>query len=205
MFGWGGSSDVGVGLSRNALRGHGLREVSLVRSRFRATQPGAGAHVARNRSSLPEPPPMTFSWPWALLSLLIIPIVAGRLVAAATPAARGGAGDLDRPGTGRAATPYEVDPAHPDPLAPPRLRHAQCRAARPQANVPVPSNSTTIMLAMDVSGSMCSTDVEPNRLTVPRRRPSPSSSPWTERPRSVSSSSRASPASRCHRPPIRMR
>jgi Ca-activated chloride channel family protein len=32
--------------------------------------------------------------------------------------------------------------------------------------VPVPSNSTTIMLAMDVSGSMCSTDVEPNRLTV---------------------------------------
>jgi Ca-activated chloride channel family protein len=30
----------------------------------------------------------------------------------------------------------------------------------------VPSNSTTIMLAMDTSGSMCSTDVEPNRLTV---------------------------------------
>jgi Ca-activated chloride channel family protein len=39
-------------------------------------------------------------------------------------------------------------------------------AARPQVAVPVPSNSTTIMLAMDVSGSMCSTDVEPNRLTV---------------------------------------
>ena len=39
-------------------------------------------------------------------------------------------------------------------------------AARPQASVPVASNSTTIMLAMDVSGSMCSTDVEPNRLTV---------------------------------------
>jgi Ca-activated chloride channel homolog len=39
-------------------------------------------------------------------------------------------------------------------------------AARPQATVPVPSNSTTIMLAMDTSGSMCSTDVEPNRLTV---------------------------------------
>ena len=49
-----------------------------------------------------------------------------RLVAAATPTARGGAGDLDRPGTGRAATPYEVDPAHPDPVAPPRLRHARC-------------------------------------------------------------------------------
>ena len=39
-------------------------------------------------------------------------------------------------------------------------------AARPQATVPVASDSTTIMLAMDVSGSMCSTDVDPNRLTV---------------------------------------
>ena len=35
--------------------------------------------------------------------------------------------------------------------------------------MPVPSNSTTIMLAMDVSGSMCSTDVEPNRLTVAQK------------------------------------
>ena len=39
-------------------------------------------------------------------------------------------------------------------------------AARPQASVPVATNSTTIMLAMDVSGSMCATDVQPNRLTV---------------------------------------
>jgi Ca-activated chloride channel family protein len=42
-------------------------------------------------------------------------------------------------------------------------------AARPQATVPVPSNSTTIMLAMDVSGSMCSTDVDPNRITVAQK------------------------------------
>ena len=39
-------------------------------------------------------------------------------------------------------------------------------ATRPQASVPVPANSTTIMLAIDSSGSMCSTDVEPNRLTA---------------------------------------
>jgi Ca-activated chloride channel homolog len=39
-------------------------------------------------------------------------------------------------------------------------------AARPQASVPVPSNAATILLTIDVSGSMCSTDVAPNRLTA---------------------------------------
>lgn len=36
--------------------------------------------------------------------------------------------------------------------------------ARPVSIVSVPVNSTTIMLAMDVSRSMCSTDIQPNRL-----------------------------------------
>jgi Ca-activated chloride channel family protein len=39
-------------------------------------------------------------------------------------------------------------------------------AARPQATVQVPSSSGAIMLALDVSGSMCSTDVRPNRITA---------------------------------------
>jgi len=39
-------------------------------------------------------------------------------------------------------------------------------AARPQATVPEASSSATIMLALDVSGSMCSTDVKPNRITA---------------------------------------
>jgi Ca-activated chloride channel family protein len=38
--------------------------------------------------------------------------------------------------------------------------------ARPIALVEVPLNRTTIILALDVSRSMCATDVEPNRLTV---------------------------------------
>jgi Ca-activated chloride channel family protein len=38
--------------------------------------------------------------------------------------------------------------------------------ARPQASVTVPSNDTTILLAIDVSGSMCNTDIAPNRLAV---------------------------------------
>lgn len=37
-------------------------------------------------------------------------------------------------------------------------------AARPQATVPVASTSDTIMLTLDVSGSMCATDVKPNRI-----------------------------------------
>jgi len=36
--------------------------------------------------------------------------------------------------------------------------------ARPQAMVTVPSNNATIILAIDVSRSMCSTDIAPNRL-----------------------------------------
>ena len=39
-------------------------------------------------------------------------------------------------------------------------------AARPQATVTVPRNDTSILLAVDVSGSMCSTDVRPNRLSA---------------------------------------
>ena len=38
--------------------------------------------------------------------------------------------------------------------------------ARPSAALRVPTSDATIMLAMDVSLSMCSTDIPPNRLTV---------------------------------------
>ena len=39
-------------------------------------------------------------------------------------------------------------------------------SARPQMEQGVPTSRTSIILAVDVSGSMCATDVEPNRLTV---------------------------------------
>jgi Ca-activated chloride channel family protein len=39
-------------------------------------------------------------------------------------------------------------------------------AARPQASVLVPSDKSAILLVMDVSASMCSTDVSPNRLSA---------------------------------------
>src|SRR5512147_1882231 len=37
---------------------------------------------------------------------------------------------------------------------------------RPVATVMIPSNKATVILAMDVSLSMCSTDIPPNRLAV---------------------------------------
>ena len=110
---------------------------------------------------------MTFSWPWALWSLLIIPIV---------PAAVWMLRRRRRHATVRVTSIALVRAALrartrwsrliPTLLLLLGLATIGVAAARPQASVPVPSNSTTIMLAMDVSGSMCSTDVEPNRLTV---------------------------------------
>ena len=41
--------------------------------------------------------------------------------------------------------------------------------ARPAAIVSVPASQVTIVLALDVSGSMCSTDIEPNRLEAAER------------------------------------
>ena len=110
---------------------------------------------------------MSFSWPWALLSLLIIPIVAG-VVWLLRRRRRRAAVRVTSIALVRAALPPRTRWTRLIPTLLLLLGFATLGvgAARPQATVPVPSNSTTIMLAMDVSGSMCSTDVEPNRLTV---------------------------------------
>ena len=39
-------------------------------------------------------------------------------------------------------------------------------AARPRVEATVPQSGSAVILALDVSGSMCSTDVDPNRLTA---------------------------------------
>ena len=116
------------------------------------------------------------------------------LAAAAAPAARGGAGDLDRPGPRRAARPYAVDPADPDPAADARLRHAGRRggaAAGDRAGGrPTPRRSCWRWTCRDPCAPPTS---NPTGSPSPRRRRSPSSSPRTAGPRSASSPSPASP------------
>jgi Ca-activated chloride channel family protein len=110
---------------------------------------------------------MSLSWPWALLALLAVPLlVVARwwlnrrrkrtaitvssvaLIRAALP--------------GRTAWRRRI----PVYLFLAGLFALAGALARPQATVSVPADNTSILLAIDVSGSMCSTDVPPNRLTA---------------------------------------
>ncbi|MEO3872847.1 VWA domain-containing protein [Nonomuraea sp. B12E4] len=113
---------------------------------------------------------MVFSWPWALLSVLVIPLIFAirwwarrrrrraavrvtsiALVRSALP--------------GRTRWTRRIPPA----LFLAGLTLLAVGAARPQASVPVPMRSATILLALDTSGSMCSTDVDPNRITAAKK------------------------------------
>ncbi len=110
---------------------------------------------------------MSLSWPWALTALVAFPLLLGfrwwtrrrrrreavrlstvTLVRAALP--------------GRSLWRRRI----PLWLFAAGLVVLATGAARPQASVPVPSNKASILLAIDVSVSMCSTDVQPNRITA---------------------------------------
>jgi Ca-activated chloride channel homolog len=110
---------------------------------------------------------VSLTWPWALLALLAVPLLLllGRLVRRRR---RQAAVRVTSIALVRSALPGRTRWVRllPSLLLLAGLVLLGVGAARPQARVPVASDSTTIMLAMDVSGSMCSTDVDPNRLTV---------------------------------------
>ncbi|HYB87051.1 MAG TPA: VWA domain-containing protein [Streptosporangiaceae bacterium] len=113
---------------------------------------------------------MSLSWPWALLALLAVPLV----VAAwwwTRRRRRRGAVRVTSIALVRASLPGRNRWRRLIPAALLLLGLAVLGvgAARPQATVRVPSSSGTIMLALDVSGSMCSTDVRPNRITAAER------------------------------------
>jgi Ca-activated chloride channel homolog len=113
---------------------------------------------------------MSLSWPWALLALLAIPLVAA-VWWWTRRRRRRGAVRVTSIALVRASLPgrnrwRRIIPAALLLLG---LAVLGVGAARPQATVRVPSSSGTIMLAIDVSGSMCSTDVRPNRITAAER------------------------------------
>ena len=110
---------------------------------------------------------MALDWPWALLSLLVIPLLAGALWLLRRRRRRA-AVRVTSIALVRAALPRRTRWTRliPTLLLLLGLVTLGVGAARPQASVPVAANATTILLAMDISGSMCATDVEPNRLTV---------------------------------------
>ncbi|HEY6793122.1 MAG TPA: VWA domain-containing protein [Kineosporiaceae bacterium] len=109
---------------------------------------------------------MDFAWPLLLLSLLVLPLLV--------------AGYVRLLRRRRQAVPYAsvavIRAAAPARSA--RRRHLpfaallaalaclSLAAARPQAKVAVPISGSAVILALDVSGSMCATDVDPNRLSA---------------------------------------
>jgi Ca-activated chloride channel family protein len=110
---------------------------------------------------------MSFSWPWALPALLVIPLVFATWWLTRRRRRRA-AVRVTSIALVRAALPGRSRWRRRIPAALLTLGLAVLAvgAARPQATVPVASSSATIMLALDVSGSMCSTDVKPTRITA---------------------------------------
>jgi Ca-activated chloride channel family protein len=110
---------------------------------------------------------MPFEWPLVLLSLLALPVLAAAYLW------------LNRRRR-RRAVPYSsvalIRAARPAGTT--WRRHAPfvlvlgalaclgLAGARPEIRTVVPVSGSAVILALDVSGSMCATDVEPNRLTA---------------------------------------
>ncbi|MGN9845228.1 VWA domain-containing protein [Nonomuraea sp. H19] len=113
---------------------------------------------------------MVFSWPWALLSVLIIPLIFA-IREWARRRRRRAAVRVTSIALVRSALPGRTRWTRKIPAALfiAGLALLAVGAARPQASVPVPQTSATILLALDTSGSMCATDVDPNRITAARK------------------------------------
>jgi Ca-activated chloride channel family protein len=110
---------------------------------------------------------MSFTWPLALLVLLAGPVLLGALWLVRRRR-RKAAVRVSNVAVIRAAVPARAHWKRRIPLALliAGLALLGVGAARPTANVTFSRSSTSILLAIDVSRSMCSTDVAPNRLVV---------------------------------------
>ncbi|TQS44767.1 VWA domain-containing protein [Cryptosporangium phraense] len=110
---------------------------------------------------------MSLHWPWALLALLAVPLL---LVARwwFNRRRRRTALQVSSVALIRAALPGRSAWRRRIPvlLFLIGLLPLAAGLTRPEASVQVPTNDSSILLAIDVSGSMCSTDIDPNRLAV---------------------------------------
>lgn len=110
---------------------------------------------------------MAFAWPLALLSLLVLPVLVAIYLWQIRHRRRG-AVRYSSVALIRAAAPRRSAWRRHVPFAL-LLAVLAClglAAARPQLRADVPVAGSAIILAVDVSGSMCATDVDPNRLTA---------------------------------------
>jgi Ca-activated chloride channel family protein len=109
---------------------------------------------------------MTFLWPTALWLLAALPVLAGMYVWALRRrkklALRYSSLSILKEAMGRASLKRHVPPA----LFLAAIAGMLLAGARPAAIVTLPSQHETVILAIDVSGSMKAEDVKPNRLAA---------------------------------------
>lgn len=110
---------------------------------------------------------MSFTWPWGLALLLAVPLTLGVYLVALRRRQRR-AVTYSSLALLRAALPRRSRWRRHVPIALllGGLALLAIGSARPQLTSKVPLSQTTIILAMDESGSMCSTDVYPDRLAA---------------------------------------
>lgn len=110
---------------------------------------------------------MRFEWPWALGALVLVPLLVGAYLLALRRRRRHAVRYASL-ALIRAALPGRSRWRRhlPFGLLVAAIAVLGVAFARPEVTVSVARAQTTIMLALDVSRSMCATDVEPNRFAV---------------------------------------
>ncbi|HEY7718148.1 MAG TPA: VWA domain-containing protein [Pedococcus sp.] len=110
---------------------------------------------------------MAFLWPWALGVLALLPVLVAAYVWQLRRRRRVAVRHSDVSLVRAAAPPGRRWRRHvPAALVLAALAALAVGGARPQVRAEVPVAGTAVIVAVDVSGSMCATDVEPNRLTA---------------------------------------
>ncbi len=110
---------------------------------------------------------MRFEWPLALLALLVLPLLLGVYVWQIRRRRRQAVAYSSVALILAAAPRRSAWRRHvPVVLMLAVLACLSLAAARPQVRTDVPVAGSAVILALDVSGSMCATDVEPNRLSA---------------------------------------